>query len=111
MEPYILYDIRCARFLSLRNLEDVFSPQRHLLLFEIEEQGYLTAAKLATESEEVLLARTVAVNKVLRRLKVMFFKDFHHIFSNGALFMKSDKQLETWKSSRYSHCLKIVPEH
>lgn len=96
MEPYIFHDIRSAQFIPLCAREDGISPQWHLQAFKIEEHGDVSDVQSATEAGEVILTRDSSVKKALRRLTVMFFKDVCHIFSNNALFMKYDQELEAW---------------
>lgn len=50
IDPYILYDMRRAQFLSVRMIEDGFDPQWHLRAFESKDHGDVTALHLATEA-------------------------------------------------------------
>lgn len=63
MNPYILYDMRCAHFLLLQNIEDVFDPQVHLREFEKEEHGDFTAVNSAKYTVDVVFERDMVVDK------------------------------------------------
>lgn len=80
--------------MPLRTCEDGFPPQQHLRALESEDHGDLTALNSAEEAGETLFKRNFDVEKALRRQKVMFFKEVLHMFSNSALFMKYDKEVE-----------------
>lgn len=85
-----------AQFFPLRDRQDGIDPQWHLRAREVEKHGEFTSVHSVAEEREVVLEIDATVGKALRRLTDMFFKDFRHIFSKSALFLKSDQFLETW---------------
>lgn len=54
---------------------------------------------LETEAGEVLFESSAAVEKEIRRVTLMFFKNVGHMFPNSYLFMKFDKEI--WE--RFMH--------